>query len=75
MPTDLRVSVLEYIKNKADTQFLELVNSLVEEYEEEDRISLEEYNTEIDESINQIGKGEVYTHQEVGERILKWSKK
>ena len=46
-----------------------------EEYQEEKRISLGQYNKEIDESIAQIEKGEIYTHQEVGERISKWSKR
>jgi hypothetical protein len=38
------------------------------------RISIEQYNKEIDESIAQIGRGEVYTHKEVGEQIEQWGK-
>ena len=75
MATDLRQSVLDYIKNKADSEFLKMVYSLAEEYQEEKRISIGQYNKEIDESIAQIEKGEIYTHQEVGERISKWSKR
>lgn len=75
MATDLRQSVLDYIKNKADSEFLKMVYSLAEEYQKEKCISLEQYNKEIDESIAQIEKGETYTHQEVGERISKWSKR
>mgnify|MGYP000592629791 FL=1 len=39
-----------------------------------ERISIEQYNKEIDESIAQIERGEFYTHQEVGERIKQWGK-
>ncbi len=39
-----------------------------------ERISIEQYNKEINESVAQIEKGEFYTHQEVGERIKQWSK-
>ena len=40
-----------------------------------ERISVEQYNKELDESIAQIERGEFYTHEEVGERIKKWAKK
>lgn len=40
----------------------------------EQRISVEQYNKEIDESIAQIEKGEFYTHQEVKERMKQWGR-
>ncbi|MBZ9787727.1 hypothetical protein LB456_09680 [Psychroflexus sp. CAK57W] len=39
-----------------------------------ERISIEQYNKEIEASIAQIDKGETYTHKEVGEHIKKWIK-
>ncbi|MDB4289835.1 hypothetical protein OAD49_03100 [Flavobacteriaceae bacterium] len=39
-----------------------------------ERISIEQYNKEINESIAQIERGEFYTHQEVKERIKQWGK-
>lgn len=39
------------------------------------RISVEQYNNELDQSINQIENGKVYTHQEIGERIKQWGRK
>jgi len=39
-----------------------------------ERISIEQYNKEIDESIAQIESGKTYTHQEMGERIKQWGK-
>jgi hypothetical protein len=38
------------------------------------RISLEQYNKEIDASIAQIEDGKTYTHQQMGERIKQWGK-
>ncbi|QHI34931.1 hypothetical protein IMCC3317_02760 [Kordia antarctica] len=37
------------------------------------RISVEQYNKEIDVSIEQIENGKTYTHQQMGERIKQWS--
>ncbi|MGB7393954.1 MAG: hypothetical protein WA913_06140 [Pricia sp.] len=72
---DLRQSVLDYVKN-ADNQFLKLVKAMAENYHgDNDRISIEQYNRELDESIAQIERGEFYTHEEMGERIKKWAKK
>ena len=70
---DLRQSVLEYVK-KADNRFLRLVKAMADNYDD-DRISIEQYNKELDESIAQIERGEFYTHEEGGERIKKWEKK
>lgn len=72
---DLRQSVLEYVK-KADNRFLRLVKAMAENYnDDDDRISIEQYNKELDESIAQIERGETYTHEEMGERIKKWAKR
>lgn len=72
---DLRQSVLEYVKN-ADKRFLRLVKAMAENYnDDDDRISIEQYNRELDESIAQIERGETYTHEEMGERIRQWAKK
>ncbi|UZO81814.1 hypothetical protein NBT05_04945 [Aquimarina sp. ERC-38] len=41
---------------------------------DEDRISIEQYNQELDVSISQIDKGEFYTSEEMKERISQWGK-
>lgn len=73
---DLRQSVLEYIKNKADHRFLKLVKAMAKTYSEEEesseRISIEQYNKEIDESIAEIERGEFYTQEEVETRAKEW---
>ncbi len=72
---DLRQNVLDYINNKADSRFLRLVNALAKTYQEEEtteRISIEQYNKEIDASIAQIEKGEFYTQEEVEKMAKEW---
>ena len=72
---DLRQNVLDYINNKADNRFLRLVNALAKTYQEEEtteRISIEQYNKEIDESIAQIERGEFYTQEEVEKMAKEW---
>ncbi len=39
-----------------------------------ERISVEQYNKEIDASIEEIESGKIYTHQQIGERIKQWGK-
>ncbi len=36
------------------------------------RISIEEYNSELDEAIEEAKRGETYTHEEVKKMSLKW---
>ncbi|MBW2963088.1 hypothetical protein [Mesonia aestuariivivens] len=72
---DLRQTVLEYIKNKADGKFLRLVDAMAKTYQEEldqERISIEQYNKEIDESIAQINRGEFYTQEEMEKMAKEW---
>ena len=39
-----------------------------------ERISIEQYNKEIETSIAQTKSGETYTHLQMGERIKQWGK-
>ena len=70
---DLRQNVLDYINNKADSRFLRLVNALAKTYQEEEtteRISIEQYNKELDESIAQVKRGEFYTQEKLGTYVI-----
>jgi hypothetical protein len=40
--------------------------------ENKDRISIEQYNKELDEAIEQIKNGEVYSHEEVVKMSKTW---
>ena len=37
-----------------------------------DRISIQQYNKEIDEAMEEIKNGEVYTHEEVVNMVKSW---
>lgn len=72
---DLRQNVLDYINNKADSRFLRLVNALAKTYQEEEtteRISIEQYNKEVDEAIARVENGEFYTQEEAEKIMDKW---
>lgn len=72
---DLRQTVLEYIKNKADNKFLRLVDAMSKSYQEEahqQRINIDQYNKELDESIAQISRGEFYTQEEMEKMAKEW---
>jgi hypothetical protein len=72
---DLRQSVLEYVK-KADNRFLRLVKALADNYDDDDgeRISVEQYNKELEASEAQIERGEFYTQEQVRQTIEEWEK-
>lgn len=73
---ELRQSVLDYIKNKADNKFLKLVNALAKSYtktEENNRIDIEQYNKEMEASIAEIEQGKINTHKDVGNLIAQWA--
>ncbi|RRO17201.1 hypothetical protein [Flavobacteriaceae bacterium 14752] len=72
---DLRQSVLEYIKNKADYRFLKLVKAMASSYSEEEvleRDTIEQYNKEIDQAIAEVERGEFYTQEEVEKMAKEW---
>jgi len=72
---DLEARKYEFIQklfNVNEVLFEQLEDLLRKGTKEPKRISIEQYNKELDEAIAQIDKGEFYTHQEVKERIKQW---
>jgi len=72
---DLRKSVLEYIKHKADDRFLKLVKAMATTYSEEEileRDTIEQYNKEIDDAIDEVERGGFYTQEEVKNMAKEW---
>lgn len=55
-----------------ETLFEKLETVLNEEAIESQRISIEQYNKELDESIAQIERGEFYTQEEVEKMAKEW---
>ncbi|MDX1326146.1 hypothetical protein SAMN04487911_1253 [Arenibacter nanhaiticus] len=59
-----------------DPIFIEAIKNMLKYNKKvsSERISIEQYNQEIDTSIAQIESGQTYTHQQMEERIKKWGK-
>lgn len=76
---DLRAD-LEWIHKELDKVkdpvFIEAIKNMLKYNKKvsSERISIEQYNLEIDASIAQIESGKTYTHQQMGERIKQWGK-
>lgn len=72
---------LKWIHRELDTvedpSFIKAIKNMLKYHNKESskRISIEQYNKEIDKSIAQIENGEFYTHEDVGQHIKKWAKK
>lgn len=75
---DLRKSVLDFIRNKADDKFLKLVQAMATTYSEDDieeRDTLARYNKEIDEAIAEVNSGDFHTQEEVEQMLNQWKNK
>jgi hypothetical protein len=71
---DLRQSVQNYI-DTADDRLLKMIKALVETYHDNpERISVEQYNKELEASEAQIERGEFYTQEQVRHTIEEWEK-
>jgi len=64
------------LKEVKDPTLIEIFKNLLQYRKNvsSERISIEQYNKEIDESIAQIENGKTYTHQQMGDRIRQWGK-
>lgn len=71
---DLREDLRNYIDH-ADDKLLKMIKALVEIYHEDsERISVEEYNRELEASEAQIELGEYFTQLQVRQAIEQWEK-
>ena len=71
---DLRITQLELIEMLLHTKketVLDKVRKLLES-EQPKRISLEQYNKEIEEAVKDIENGEYYTHEEALKIANQW---
>ena len=64
------------LDNVKDPAFIEAIKNLLEYNNKvsSDRISIEQYNQEIEASIAQIESGHTYSHEQMEERINQWGK-
>ncbi|WP_425236606.1 hypothetical protein [Ulvibacterium sp.] len=68
--------IRQELKKVKDPTLIEAFKNLLQYRKKvsSERIDVEQYNKEVDESISQIARGEFYTHEEMGERIKRWGK-
>ena len=71
---DLRITQLELIEMLLNTKKETVLNKvrILLEKEQPKRISLEQYNKEIDEAEARVENGEFYTQKEVEQMMKKW---
>ena len=64
------------LENVKDPTFIDEIKSMLKKRKEisSERISIEQYNIEIEDSITEIKSGKTLTHQQVGEHIKQWAK-
>ncbi len=64
------------LKEVKDPTLIEVFKNLLQYRKNvsSERISIGQYNKEIDTSIAQIESGKTYTHQQMGERMEQWGK-
>ena len=63
----------EYISNQEDIHFLKMVYALINEYDKSDeRISIEQYNKELNEAEARIDAGKYISHEDLEKEAKKW---
>ncbi len=68
--------IRQELENVKDPTFIDAIKNMLI-YRKKvslERISLEQYNSEIDASIAQTENEKTYTHKEMEERIKQWTK-
>lgn len=68
----IRKKLVGYMKIADDKKVKAMYSLLEDEIEQGGRISIKQYNKEIDEAMEEIKRGEVYTHEEVVKMSKNW---
>ena len=68
----IRKKLVEYMKVADDKKIKAMYALLEDDIEQDGHISIEQYNKEIDEAMEEIKRGEVYTHEEVVKMSKNW---
>ena len=66
-----KLEIIEMLLHTKEEAILDKVKILLEK-EQPKRISLEQYNKEIDEAVKDIENGEYYTHEEALKIASQW---
>jgi hypothetical protein len=68
----IRERLLNFIQTADDKKVKGLYALLEDEMQEGERISVAQYNKEIDAAMEEVKRGEVYSHEEVIQMSKKW---
>ena len=63
---------LPLLSKEEKKTILDYIKSYVRIKEQPERINIEQYNKEIDEAMEEVKRGDVYTHEEVVKMSKKW---
>jgi len=66
---------LPLLSNRQQEILLDMVKNILNIDKKEKRITVEEYNIEIEESLKQIDSGETVTHEDVLKQSKTWFKR
>lgn len=64
-----KLALLEWMASLQDSQ---IIRELTQWKEEHQRVSLEQYNKELEEADSEIEKGDFLTHEEAIQHIRAW---
>ena len=68
----IRKKLVDFMKVADDKKVKAIYILLEDDIEQDGRISIEQYNKEIDQAMEEIKRGEVYTHEEVVKISKNW---
>jgi hypothetical protein len=68
----IRQKLSTYIQIADDKKLKAVYTLLEDDMQDGERISISQYNKEIDTSMEEVKRGEVYRHDEVVEMSKKW---
>ena len=63
---------LHHFIDSGDAKLIKLLYAVAKEYTDDERISLDQYNKELDESEAEVDRGEFLTHEEAVKEIHSW---
>jgi len=68
----IRQRLSNYLEVADDKKIKAIYALLEDEINQSGRISIEQYNKEIDKAMEEVKRGEVYTHEEVVKMSKNW---
>ena len=68
----IRQKLSDYLQIADDKKIKAIYTILEDDINEGGRISIAQYNKEMDEAMEEIKRGEVYTHEEVVKMSKNW---